>query len=63
MNCGLCGDIVMAAISRESILEVLRSVRDPGLNRDIVSLNFVRDLEVDGSTVDRKSTRLNSSHV
>jgi len=41
----------MAAISRESILEVLRSVRDPGLNRDIVSLNFVRDLEVDGSTV------------
>ena len=41
----------MAVISRESILEVLRSVRDPGLNRDIVSLNFVRDLEVDGSTV------------
>jgi ATP-binding protein involved in chromosome partitioning len=41
----------MAAISREAILEVLRSVRDSGLNRDIVSLNFVRDLEVDGSTV------------
>src|SRR6266404_5910479 len=41
----------MAAISREAILEVLRGVRDPGLNRDIVSLNFVRDLEVDGSTV------------
>ena len=41
----------MAAISRESILEVLRSVRDPGLNRDIVSLNFVRDLEIDRSTV------------
>ena len=41
----------MAAISRDSILQVLRSVMDPGLNRDIVSLNFVRDLEVDGSTV------------
>lgn len=36
----------MAAIDRESILEVLRKVRDPDLNRDIVSLNFVRNLEV-----------------
>jgi ATP-binding protein involved in chromosome partitioning len=41
----------MAGIKRESILDVLRDVRDSGLNRDIVSLNFVRDLEVHGSTV------------
>jgi ATP-binding protein involved in chromosome partitioning len=41
----------MPTVNRDSILEVLRSVRDPDLNRDIVSLNFVRDLEVDDSTV------------
>lgn len=41
----------MADISRESIMAVLRTVKDPDLKRDIVSLNFVRDLEVDGSTV------------
>ena len=41
----------MASVNRESVLEALRSVRDPDLNRDIVSLNFVRDLEVDDSTV------------
>jgi len=32
-------------------MEVLRTVRDPVLNRDIVNLNFIRDLSVDGSTV------------
>lgn len=41
----------MAGINREAIFDVLRTVKDPGLNRDIVSLNFVRDLEVDGNTV------------
>lgn len=41
----------MANVNRESILEVLRTVKDPDLNRDIVSLNFARDVEVDGSTV------------
>ena len=38
----------MAVINRESILNALRSVKDPDLNRDIVSLNFVRDLVIDG---------------
>jgi ATP-binding protein involved in chromosome partitioning len=41
----------MARIERESILSVLRSVKDPFFKRDIVSLNFVRGLEVEGSTV------------
>src|SRR5438552_2492481 len=41
----------MAGVSRDSILEILRGVRDPDLNRDIVSLDFIRDLDVDGSTV------------
>lgn len=41
----------MAAIDRESILDVLRTVRDTDSGRDIVGLNFVRDLEVRGSEV------------
>lgn len=41
----------MANVKRESIMDALRSVRDADFNRDIVSLNFVRDLEVDDSTV------------
>jgi ATP-binding protein involved in chromosome partitioning len=41
----------MATIERESILGALRTVKDLDLKRDIVSLNFVRDLEVDGSKV------------
>src|SRR5713226_4491777 len=41
----------MADVDRESVLRVLRSVKDRDLRRDIVSLNFVRDLEVNGSEV------------
>jgi len=41
----------MPTIKMESILDALRSVRDPDLNRDIVALNFVRDVEVNGSKV------------
>jgi len=32
-------------------MEVLGGIEAPGFNRDIVTLNFVRDLEVDNSTV------------
>jgi ATP-binding protein involved in chromosome partitioning len=41
----------MESVTRESILDVLRTVKDPDLNRDIVSLNFVRDLQIESSTV------------
>jgi len=41
----------MENITQESLLGVLRTVKDPDLNRDIVSLNFVRDLKIEGSTV------------
>lgn len=33
---------------REQVLEALRSVQDPDLHKDIVSLGMVRDLSVDG---------------
>lgn len=41
----------MPNINRDSVLGVLRTVEDPDLNRDLLSLNFARDVEVEGSTV------------
>ena len=42
----------------QEIFDFLKQVRYPGLSRDIVSFNIVKNIEVD-----RKSTRLNSSHI
>ena len=40
----------MKALNEANVMEALRSVRDPDLQRDIVSLNFVKDLSLqDGS--------------
>src|ERR1041385_4823669 len=36
---------------RAAVLEALKAVRDPDLNRDIVSLGFIKDLRVDGGRV------------
>ncbi len=41
----------MKELNENSILEALRSVRDPDLHRDIVSLNFVRDMKITGRNV------------
>src|SRR5712692_1526679 len=41
----------MGIINREAILAVLRTVKDADLQHDIVSLNFVRSLEIEGSAV------------
>src|SRR6187399_2510746 len=38
-------------VEQASILDALKVVRDPDLNRDIVSLGFVKDLKVDGGRV------------
>ncbi len=37
--------------TQEQVLEALKKVKFPGLSRDIVSFGFVRDLQIDGSTV------------
>lgn len=37
--------------TREQVLDALRTVRFPGLSRDIVSFNFVRDLRVENGEV------------
>jgi ATP-binding protein involved in chromosome partitioning len=40
-----------AELSEEKVLETLRTVRFPGLTRDIVSFGFVKDLTVGGGNV------------
>ena len=36
----------MKPITKENVLESLRVVKNPDLHRDIVSLNFIKDLSV-----------------
>src|ERR1044071_4290447 len=38
-------------VEQEAVLAALKVVRDPDLNRDIVSLGFIKDLIVDGGRV------------
>jgi ATP-binding protein involved in chromosome partitioning len=38
-------------IREEAVLDALKAVRDPDLNRDIVSLKFVKNLNIDGGRV------------
>src|ERR1700747_3052553 len=38
-------------VEQAPVLEALKVVRDPDLNRDIVSLGFVKNLSVDGGKV------------
>ena len=39
------------AVEQGSVLEALKVVRDPDLQRDIVSLGFIKDLSIDGGRV------------
>jgi ATP-binding protein involved in chromosome partitioning len=41
----------MAQITEQSVLDALRSVRDPDLHKDIVTLGFVKDLKIEGGDV------------
>jgi ATP-binding protein involved in chromosome partitioning len=41
----------MKELNENSVLDALRVVKDPDLHRDIVSLNFVRDLKITGRNV------------
>ena len=40
--------------SESAVLDVLRSVQDPDLRKDIVSLGFVKDLRIEGGNVSFK---------
>ena len=39
------------AITQEQVLNALRNVDDPDLKKDIVTLNMVRDVTIDGNRV------------
>ena len=39
------------SITKEAVIGALRTVMDPDLNRDLVSLDMIRDVTIDGSTV------------
>jgi ATP-binding protein involved in chromosome partitioning len=39
------------ALEQRAVLDALKVVRDPDLNRDIVSLGFIKDLSIDGGSV------------
>ncbi len=41
----------MSQLTAEAVLNALRAVKDPDLNRDIVTLNFVKDIKINGSDV------------
>jgi len=41
----------MGSISREQVLDQLRTVEDPELHKDLVTLNMVKEVSVDGSSV------------
>ncbi|KAF0247758.1 MAG: ATP-binding protein involved in chromosome partitioning [bacterium] len=38
-------------ITEQQVLEALKSVKDPNLNKDIVSLNFVKDIRICGGII------------
>ncbi len=39
------------APTEKTVLDALRTVKDPDLNKDIVTLNFIKDLKIEGATV------------
>lgn len=41
----------MTQISAESVLDALRGIQDPDLHKDIVTLGFIRDLQISGGEV------------
>ena len=41
----------MLSLTQENVLHALKVVQDPDLHRDIVTLNFVKNLEINGNNV------------
>ena len=42
----------MADVTREQVLDRLRTVEDPEIHKDLVTLNMIKDIRIDGSAVD-----------
>ncbi len=41
----------MSEVTKESVLDALRQIQDPDLHKDIVTLGFIKDLQIDGGHV------------
>lgn len=41
----------MSSINKEAIMNALRNVNDPDLHKDLVTLNMVKDVEIDGKNI------------
>jgi ATP-binding protein involved in chromosome partitioning len=41
----------MKSLNQENVLEALRVVKDPDLHKDIVTLNFIKNLKIDGKNI------------
>jgi ATP-binding protein involved in chromosome partitioning len=41
----------MTQISEQSVLDALRQIKDPDLHKDIVTLGFIKDLQIEGGDV------------
>ncbi|HQZ17779.1 MAG TPA: P-loop NTPase, partial [Vicinamibacteria bacterium] len=39
------------ALTQETILQTLKSIQDPDLHKDIVTLGFIKDVKIDGGAV------------
>ena len=51
------------SVSEEQVLNALRSVQEPDLRRDLVSLNMIKDLKIDDGTVSFKLIVANIRNV
>jgi len=45
-------EVKTVSVTKEQVLSALRAVQDPDLNKDIVSLGFVKDVTITGGEVD-----------
>src|ERR1700733_10308028 len=43
---------VLMALSKQQVIDALRTVKDPELFKDIVTLNMVKDVQVNGEAVE-----------
>ena len=43
---------MMAVVTREQVQDRLRTVDDPELHKDLVTLNMIKDIQIDGSAVE-----------
>ena len=41
----------MSGITQEMVIDALRNVDDPDLHKDLVTLNMIKDVEVDGKNI------------